>query len=333
MINNLLNSGNFIFNGNFYKNHITVFGIDIYYYAICIVLGMVVCCLLAVPLFKRKGENPDFILDLMICIVPSCIVGARLWYVIFDIKTFMNAENPFLAMINIRDGGLAIYGGLAAGAIAVAILCKVRKTSVLKIFDLAVCVVPFGQMMGRWGNFFNQEVYGQAITNPSAQFFPFAVEIGAPGKWYQALFFYEGFLNFFLFVFLYVFLWKCRSKNHGYATGFYFIGYGLIRAVLETFRQSEYNLPLFGKNTSIPAMTIVSCLLILAGVELVLDVMRRDGLIFKKHAKKAATASETEEGSRVNVDTIEREIVSRVLSVENEVAERPLEEGNDEEKE
>ena len=293
MLYDLLNGGKFIFNGKFHTNHFTIGNFDIYFYAICIVTGMIVCCLLAAPMFKRKGENPDFILDLMIAIVPSCIIGARLWYVIFDIKTFIKAENPFLAIINIRDGGLAIYGGLAAGALAIFVVCKIKKVSFLKVLDLAAAVVPFGQMMGRWGNFFNQEVYGRRITDPKWQFFPAAVEINNPGEWYQALFFYEGVLNFLLFLIIYIFLWKSRSKQNGYALSLYLMGYGVIRAILETFRQSEYNLPLFGKDTKIPAMTIISIVIILGGVALLIWTMKKDGLIFRKKATANQATAES----------------------------------------
>lgn len=281
MLQNLLNTDGFIFNGKFHTNHIQIGSFSVYYYAICIVTGMILCCLIAAPMFKRKGENPDLILDLMIAIVPSCIVGARLWYVIFDIKTFINAENPFLAIIDIRNGGLAIYGGLAAGALAIVVVCRIKKISVLKVFDLAAVVVPLGQMAGRWGNFFNQEVYGQKITDPAWQFFPFGVQIGTPTnyEWHYALFFYEGTLNFLLFLVLYITFWKARTKTYGYATGGYFIGYGIIRGVLEPLRSSEYNLPLFGKETSIPAMTLFSIILVLGGIILIVDTLRRDGKI------------------------------------------------------
>lgn len=303
MLQNLLNTDGFIFNGKFHTNHISIGNFSIYFYAICIVAGMILCCVLAAPMFKRKGENPDLILDIMIAVVPSCIVGARLWYVLFDIKTFINAENPFLAIISIRDGGLAIYGGLLAGAIAIAVVCKIKKVNVLKVFDLAAAVVPLGQVLGRWGNFFNQEVYGQKITNPSWQFFPAGVQIGTAEsyEWYQALFFYEGALNFLLFIGLYIFMWKSKNKAYGYTTGGYFIGYGVIRGVLEPFRTSDYNLPFFGKDTKIPAMTVISILLVLAGIILIIDTMRRnkiikikfiDDLQAKISAKKAAEKSE-----------------------------------------
>lgn len=335
MLNNLLNTDGFLFNGKFHTNHIQIGSFSIYFYAICIVTGMIMCCLIAAPMFKRKGENPDLILDIMIAVVPSCIVGARLWYVIFDIKTFINAENPFLAIIDIRNGGLAIYGGLAAGALAIFVVCKIRKIQVLKVFDLAACVIPLGQMMGRWGNFFNQEVYGQPITDPAWQFFPFGVQIGTEGHygWYQALFFYEGTLNFLLFLGLYITFWKMRSHAYGYITGGYFVGYGIIRGLLEPLRTSDYNLPFFGKDTNIPAMTIISILLVIGGLLLILDTLRRDGKIRIKFIenltakRKAAAIAKAEAG---NSEQAEKQVsadnrTAETAKAENTTAENPEE--------
>lgn len=321
MLDNLLNTDGFLFNGKFHSNHIQIGSFSIYFYAICIVTGMILCCLIAAPMFKRKGENPDLILDIMIAVVPSCIVGARLWYVIFDIKTFINAENPFLAIIDIRNGGLAIYGGLAAGALAIFVVCKIRKIQVLKVFDLAACVIPLGQMMGRWGNFFNQEVYGQPITDPAWQFFPFGVQIGTEGNytWHHALFFYEGTLNFLLFLGLYITFWKMRSHSYGYITGGYFVGYGIIRGLLEPLRSSDYNLPFFGKNTNIPAMTIISILLVIGGILLILDTLRRDGKIRIKFIEKAAAKRKAAQTATAETAKAEN------TTAENTTAENPEE--------
>ena len=132
MLNNLLNADHFILFGHEFTNHISLFGkFDVYFYAIAIVTGMILCCVFAVPLFKRRGENPELILDLMIGIVPLAIIGARLWYVLFDITHF----HSFFDVINIRDGGLAIYGGVAGGALGIFIVCKIKKISIIKIFD------------------------------------------------------------------------------------------------------------------------------------------------------------------------------------------------------
>ncbi len=279
MLNNLLNADHFILFGHEFTNHISLFGkFDVYFYAIAIVTGMILCCVFAVPLFKRRGENPELILDLMIGIVPLAIIGARLWYVLFDITHF----HSFFDVINIRDGGLAIYGGVAGGALGIFIVCKIKKISIIKIFDFGATMLPLGQAIGRWGNFFNQEVYGQQITDPSLQFFPLAVEIDLGGsvKWYQALFFYESILNLIAFIGLYLFLYKRKGTTNGYSVGYYFIAYGIIRGILENFRQSEYNLPLFG--LKIKAMVIVSVILVLAGAAIIVSLLFKDGIIGKK---------------------------------------------------
>ncbi len=282
MLSDLLNQNNFILFGHEITNHFTVFGVDIYFYALAIVTGMLVSCLVVAPMFERKGEKKDFILDLMIFIVPLCIIGARLWYVLFDIKTFINSPKGFfLSAINIRDGGLAIYGGVLFGALGVFLACKFRKVNFFKTLDLAACVLPLGQAIGRWGNFFNQEVYGKEITNPAFQWFPLAVQIDDPSRWYQALFFYESVLNLILFACIYSFMWKRRGATNGYAVAFYFIGYGVIRGILEPFRQSEYNLPFFGVE-GVRGMIIISALLVVAGLLILLFLLKKDGYIFRK---------------------------------------------------
>ena len=105
-------------------------------------------------------------------------------------------------------------------------------------------------------------------------------------------------------------MWKSRSKQNGYALSFYLIGYGFIRAVLETFRQSEYNLPLFGKDTNIPAMTIISIVIILGGVAILLWTMKKDGLIFRK---KATTNSATTENALNVSETAEVKVENTKL--------------------
>ena len=284
-MSNLL-ADHFILNGNSYPNQLMLFGKDgfaIYYYAIAIVTGMILCAVAAIPLFKRRGENPDLILDLMIGIVPLAIVGARLWYVLFDI----NSYDSFWAVFNIRDGGLAIYGGVCGGALGIFIVCKIRKISIIKMLDFGATMLPLGQAIGRWGNFFNQEVYGQVVTNPGLQFFPFAVQIDTSGQivWHQALFFYESILNLIAFIGLYLFLFKRKGTTNGYSVGYYFISYGIIRGILENFRDTKYNLHFFGLTLHVKAMVIVSALLVLAGITIILCLLKKDGKIFSR--KKA----------------------------------------------
>ncbi|MBQ9480926.1 MAG: prolipoprotein diacylglyceryl transferase [Clostridia bacterium] len=260
-------------------NFIDVFGFQIYYYAIAITLGMLTCVLAVIPLFKRRGMKPDFLLDLMIGIIPCSIVCARLWYVLFDIKSF----HSFKEVIDIRSGGLAIYGGVAGGALGIVIVCLIHKKSITKVFDFGAVMLPLGQAIGRWGNYFNQEVYG--AVDPKAIGFPISVYIQDAGEYHYALFFWESVANIILFALLYLFLFKYRGKRNGYATAFYFIGYGVIRAIMEPLRDAQYNLPLFGSETL--GSEWASILLILGGLAVLAAVFVRDfndcGKNFKKY--------------------------------------------------
>ena len=283
---NLLNADHFVLFGHSFKNNISfsLFGKQfvIYYYAIAIVTGIIACTLVARPMMKKRGLKTDLLIDLLIGIIPLAIIGARLWYVLFDIKSFLGYGSfwkDFVKMISIRDGGLAIYGGVIGGALGIIIVCKIHKVNMFKVLDIGATLLPLGQAIGRWGNFFNQEVYGQTITNPTWQFFPIAVEIDTSGAivWHQALFFYESFLNILAFIGLYMFFFKRKGTTNGYSVALYFISYGLIRAILENFRESQYNLPLFGiSGLKIQAMVLVSIGLIIAGVVILICLLQYD---------------------------------------------------------
>ncbi len=293
-MSNLLNSEYFVLFGREFTNHISfsLFGktFNIYFYAIAIVTGILLCAIMARPMCKKRGLNPDILMDLLIGIIPLAIIGARLWYVVFDIKSFIGKGSiwkDLAAMVNIREGGLAIYGGVLGGAMGILLVCKIRKINPFTILDFGATLLPLGQAIGRWGNFFNQEVYGQPITNPAWQFFPAAVEIDAGGTivWHQALFFYESFLNLLVFIGLYLFFFKRKGNTNGYSVALYFICYGVIRGILENFREARYNLPLFGiQGLKIPSMVLVSIALVLAGVILLVCLIRKD----RKKAQKSA---------------------------------------------
>ena len=229
------------------------------------------CVLLAIPLVKKRGYKPDLLIDLMIGIIPCAIICARLWYVLFDIESF----HSFKEVINIREGGLAIYGGIAGGALGIVIVSLVKKkdnVKIIRIFDIGTVMLPLGQAIGRWGNYFNQEVYG--AVDPNQYGLPISVFIQSTGKYHYALFLWEAALNTILFVLLYLFLYKYRGKRNGYSTGLYFVGYGLIRLIMEPMRDAQYNLPLFG----IPAlgMVWVSIALIAGGLSILTVLFVRD---------------------------------------------------------
>lgn len=138
----------------------TIFGIQIYWYGICIVAGMILAVLYCFKRMKEFGLDQDKVMDAVIGGVIGAIIGARLYYIIFDdVKTLAD-------FFDFRDGGLAVYGGILGGMLVGGIVAKIRKVKVLPLFDVASMGFFIGQGIGRWGNFFNKEAFGDATTLP-----------------------------------------------------------------------------------------------------------------------------------------------------------------------
>ena len=167
----------------------SLFGLQIRYYGALIALGIALAIALAARREGRLGLPKDTALDLALIGVPAAIVGARLYYVIFSWDSY--ASNPISALY-LWEGGLAIYGGLLGGLLAGFIYARAKHLPFMALADLAAPSFALGQAIGRWGNFFNQEAYGIAVTNPALQRFPIAVFIQADGQWHCATFFYES---------------------------------------------------------------------------------------------------------------------------------------------
>ena len=197
------------------------------WYGLLIVAGALLAVYLADRESKVQGLPPDTILDLALIALPVGILGARLYYVVFSWPVF--ASDP-LSVLYIWEGGLAIYGGLIAGFAVVALFCRRRGISLPLMLDILIPGVALAQAVGRWGNYFNQEAYGTAISAESSfAFFPIAVLIqqwSDPG-WHLATFFYESVLDFAIFLFL----TACRRKlfrKHGDMFLFYVIIFFII---------------------------------------------------------------------------------------------------------
>ena len=176
----------------------TVFGHDIYWYGILISLSVVLAVVMVYREAKRKGLDADCMLDYALLTVPTAIVVARLYYVIFEWDQY--AANPIHALF-IWEGGIAIYGSILGGIVATLIFSKWKKISFWTLADLVAPGLVLGQAIGRWGNFFNQEAFGELVTNPDLQFFPYAVYIERLGEWHMATFFYESVACFLIFIF------------------------------------------------------------------------------------------------------------------------------------
>ena len=218
----------------------TLFGRDVYWYGVLMALGILIGVWLTLREGKRKKLTEDDILDMCLVIIPSGVVGARLYYVIFEWASY--ASNPIRALY-IWEGGLAIYGAVIGGLIGMFIYSRVKKIRFLKLAD---CIAPglvLAQAIGRWGNFFNQEAFGLPINNGELMWFPFAVYIegyhtfnGQPcsNPYHMATFFYESVWCFIVFIIL----WSCRRKfkHNGDAILSYAALYGLERMFVERLR-------------------------------------------------------------------------------------------------
>ena len=214
---------------------------------------------------KRRNFKPEDIITLACYVIPLAIIGARLYYVLFRLDHYTN----FVDVFKIWEGGLAFYGGVIGGAIGVALYCLIHKKNFLALADIIAPALIIAQGFGRWGNFFNQEAYGNFIENPSQHWFPFAVFIehctqdgclcGGSG-WHQATFFYEFFWNMIGFVILQWLLIKVDFKKNGVVASLYFVIYGIGRTIIEGLRTDSLYLG------SLRVSQLVSIILIIVGL-------------------------------------------------------------------
>ena len=203
-------------------------------YSVLIVAGALIAVLLAIREEKIVGLKKDTILDLALWVLPIGIIGARIYYVAFSWKDF---QNDLLSVFRIWEGGIAIYGALIAGLVTVLVFARIRGINPLTLCDIVAPGVILAQAIGRWGNYFNMEAYGAAVTNPALQFFPFAVLIPADTgtPWHMATFFYESVWNLLIFVFLIIARRRYFRKS-GDCLFFYAFLYACGRLVIEDFR-------------------------------------------------------------------------------------------------
>lgn len=218
-------------NKNAVENLFGISGFNIAWYGVIIAFGMLLGTVLAITTAKKKGYKSDLILDFLFLSLPIAILCARAYYVIFEWSHY--AEDP-LKVFAIREGGLAIYGGVIGGFISAVIFTAINHFPLWQLIDIVIPSLILGQAVGRWGNFFNQEAFGNLITNPSLQFFPYGVYVDYLAEWHQATFFYESMWNLILFIIL---VFYSRKANYnGDILARYLIGYGIGRFFIEGLR-------------------------------------------------------------------------------------------------
>ena len=234
------------------RNLFGIQGLDIAWYAVLICTGIVLGVLVGKYLAKKKGYNFDLILDFVLIAVPLAFVGARAYYVIAEWGYYSAHPEEIIA---VWHGGLAIYGGVIGALIGLVIFCKWRKFSMGDMADIGAPALILGQAIGRWGNFVNQEAFGNAVTDEKLQWFPYAVNITkehyigvydetakkmvqtlCTEPWHQATFFYESAWNLLVFALLMWYAVKKKPKRRGNVFVMYLTMYGLGRFVIEGMR-------------------------------------------------------------------------------------------------
>ena len=257
--------------------NVSVFGFEIAYYGIIIGCAILIGFMIATSEAKRTRQNPDDYLDMGIIGVIAGIVGARAFYVIFSWDMY---KNDFLDIFNLREGGLAIYGGVIGAVIAVFVLARVKRLSPFQILDTVALAILNGQMLGRWGNFFNREAFGEYTDSLFAMRLPLdAVRSGdvtdlmrehierIDGVSYiqvHPTFLYESVWCCVLLILLA--LYRKHKKYEGELFLLYIFGYGLGRVWIEGLRTDQLLIPGIGFPV---CQAIVGCVVVFAGAALI----------------------------------------------------------------
>ncbi|MEG0285378.1 MULTISPECIES: prolipoprotein diacylglyceryl transferase [Vagococcus] len=215
----------------------TLFGIDIQWYAIIIVSAIVLVSWMASKEAVKVGLKEDDVVDMMLWALPISIVGARLYYVLFELDYYLANPGQILA---IRNGGLAIYGGLIAGGLVIFFFTRHRFISTWKFLDIAAPSVILAQGIGRWGNFMNHEAYGEVVSRSfleSLHLPKFIINnMNIDGAYRQPTFLYESVWNVLGFVVLVVLRRKPNFLKEGELALLYVIWYSFGRFFIEGMR-------------------------------------------------------------------------------------------------
>lgn len=202
----------------------TVLGLEIRWYGVFIALAMLIASTFVLRKGKQMGLKEDDLLDLIIWVLPSAIVGARLYYVLFyDIGYYLSVP---MEIFNLRAGGLAIHGGVIGGVLAGYVVTKRKNLPFIPLADVVAPVLILGQAIGRWGNYFNGEAHGGPTNLPWG--------IMVDGVKVHPTFLYESIWNFLVFVFLIRLLPKKRFD--GQVASLYLILYSVARFLIEGLR-------------------------------------------------------------------------------------------------
>jgi len=246
------------------RDGFVIFGLKIYFYALVIITGAILGAYLASREAKRRGFNPDMVWDVLPWLLIAGIIGARIWHIFTPSSSILiDGKNPYfirpIEMLNFRQGGLGIPGGVMAGVLALWIYARKKKTSFITWLDILIPGVALAQAIGRWGNFFNQEIYGLPSTLPWAIYIDPAHRLAGFENFstYHPTFFYEFLWNLMNMGLLLLLPRKLGDKlKPGDNFLVYLIVYPVGRFLLE-FIRLEYS-PIAGININQTVMAIIA---------------------------------------------------------------------------
>lgn len=251
---------------------ISIGPINIYWYSVLIVIAIVIGMFFSLKQAKKNGLGKDFLYDMIFYLIPVAIIGARLYYVIFNFSLF---KDNLIDIFKIWEGGMAIYGSVIAAIIFIIYYCKKKEKNILLALDTLTPYLILGQSIGRWGNFINKEAHGALTT------YEYLKDIHIPkfiingmyinGAYYIPTFLYESLWCLLGFIILIIVRKNNKYKNKGILLFSYFIWYGIGRFFIEGLRTDSLYLGIFRISQ------IVSIALMLIGIIGIIYVVRRDG--------------------------------------------------------
>ena len=227
----------------------TIFGLDIMWYGVLMASAMVLCVILALREGKRVNISEDDILNLAIVAIPCGLLGARLYYVIFNWSWY--SEN-LSEILNFRGGGMAIHGALIGGILAGFVYTKVKKINFFKMADTVMIGIPLGQAIGRWGNYINGEAHGGPTNLPWG--------IMVDGVKVHPTFLYESIWDLGIFIFLWCF--RKKKTYEGQLAIMYLILYSIGRFFIEGLRTDSLMIGPLRMAQVISLVTIIVCVIL-----------------------------------------------------------------------
>jgi len=311
-------------------------GLNIYWYAVIITAGMILALAFCMWRAKDFGLKSDNIIDVALWAVPFGLIGARAYYVLLRLDRF----ETFWDMINFRNGGLAIYGGIIAGFVTGFIFCKIKKIDILAMFDCCSFGFFIGQAIGRWGNFINTEAYGSLTDLPWGMTIQRYTETDGVVSLADNIigpvhptFLYESLWNVVGFIIALVLIKRIRKEN-GECFFFYMAWYGLGRAFIEGLRADS--LKLFGVLRVSQLLGIIFCVLSVACLVLIrLGVWRKflDKYTEKKREKSGYYAPVFEHGDEqvVEPDTSDADLFVASLEAHKNMNQSEIENSDNKE--